>query len=87
MNPSHIGARINLAGLFAGQGKLAEAAAQLDRVLEIDPDNSDAHANLGTVLVARGDFTRASREFRAALRMDPRHPAALRGLQMVQGRR
>ena len=85
-NPTHLGARTNLAGALARTGRLNDAVRQLTLALETDPDNADVHANLGTILAVQGQDARAVREFREALRIDPRHAAALNGLRMIDGK-
>jgi tetratricopeptide (TPR) repeat protein len=41
-DPRNVGARINLAGLYARSGRRSEAIEELRRVLDIDPDNQKA---------------------------------------------
>jgi Flp pilus assembly protein TadD len=46
-------------------------------------DPASAHNNLGAVLMERGDYIGARREFETALGYNNRHPAALSNLQLV----
>jgi Flp pilus assembly protein TadD len=48
--------------------------------LEIDPSNTAAHFNLGTLLLARKDRAGAIRQFQDALRLEPEQPMALNDL-------
>ncbi len=57
-----------------------EAAGLFERMIVVDPENADAHANLGLTLTARGARNRAALAFREALRLDPDHAGARGGL-------
>ena len=48
--------------------------------LEIDPANSAAHFNLGTLLLSRKDYANAVRQFEESLRANPEQPMALNDL-------
>jgi tetratricopeptide (TPR) repeat protein len=56
---------------FARQGRLAEAAAQYQRALALDPGLAEAHNNLGNVRRAQGDLAGAIACFRRALVLRP----------------
>jgi len=43
------------------------------------------HYNLGELLQMQGDREGAGREYRAALRIDPRHAPARRAIEFLQG--
>lgn len=75
----------NLGAAFARQGKFAEGR-QFERLIATEPENADAHANLGVVLMARGERSAAAREFGEALRIDPNHARAQEGLRPTGGR-
>ena len=51
-------------------GHDAEAEEDFRAILRLDPKNASAHANLGSIAFRHGDFTQASKEFRAALDLD-----------------
>lgn len=70
-DPSAIEARRLLADLYVEQGKSAEARLQLQRVLELQPDDGPAHHALGLVLEAAGRAKEAQDHFRLALQQDP----------------
>jgi predicted O-linked N-acetylglucosamine transferase (SPINDLY family) len=52
-------------------GRWSEAQARYQAVLEQDPENVDAHYNLGRVLHAQGKFAQAIASFRQALELAP----------------
>ncbi len=52
-------------------GRLEEAEHELRHVLQLQPDNPYAHAELGTVLLARGDDNGAEQAFESALEVEP----------------
>jgi predicted aspartyl protease/Flp pilus assembly protein TadD len=53
------------------------------RAVAIDPSSARAHALVGTVLLATGDFQRAVEAFRAALKLRRNEAMAVAGLAMV----
>ena len=52
-------------------GRLDEAAAQLQKVVEIHPDNEVAQNNLGSVLLRMGRVDEAIGHFHSALKLQP----------------
>jgi len=48
-----------------------EAIAHYQKVLELRPENADAHANLGSVFLAKGRVRDAIAQYRDALRITP----------------
>ena len=52
-HPDFIAARLYLADALQAQGKLDEAAQEYRQALAIEPDNYDAHNNLGIILAGR----------------------------------
>ncbi len=59
------------------------AAAELERVLALDPGNADAWLELGNVLYLQGDAGRAETCYRRALALAPEWPAARLNLGRV----
>ena len=53
-----------------------EARAAYQRAIELDPDHSDAHVNLGRMLHEEGAPLAAQQHYRRALESDPAHPPA-----------
>ena len=49
---------------------------QFEAALRIDPDNPATHLNFGLSLEAVGRIDEAIDHFRAAVQVDPSHPAA-----------
>lgn len=52
-------------------GDTTRAEADWDAVLDIDPDNSDAHYNLGLTLAEQDNLVDAEEHFRSAIKSDP----------------
>jgi tetratricopeptide (TPR) repeat protein len=57
------------AALRSNQSAVAEK--EFREILRLDPKNASAHANLGVIAYTGKDYTRASQEFRAALKLQP----------------
>ena len=53
-----------------------KAQAAYERSIALNPDNADAHVNLGRLWQVRGDLKRAAGHYRLALQMVPRHQLA-----------
>jgi len=53
-----------------------EARAAYQRAIELDPNHSDAHVNLGRMLHEEGAPLAAQQHYRRALESDPSHPTA-----------
>jgi tetratricopeptide (TPR) repeat protein len=53
-----------------------EARAAYQRAIELDPNHSDAHVNLGRMLHEEGAPLAAQQHYRRALETDPSHPTA-----------
>jgi tetratricopeptide (TPR) repeat protein len=53
----------------AGQNDIA--VREFREVLQLDPHNAEAHANLGVIAYTGKDYARAAEEFRAALKLRP----------------
>lgn len=53
-----------------------KALAAYKRSIALNPDNADAHLNLGRLWQVRGDLKRAAGHYRLALQMTPRHQLA-----------
>ena len=66
------------------QGQLDLAARVAVRGLERHPHRADAHDLLARVVADQGDWQRAFDEWDAALRIQPKHVGALKGLGFVR---
>jgi len=62
-------------------GKLKEAEEVLHQAIKIEPFNADLHANLGLIYTKAGLTKRAHSCFQKALKIDPRHEKAQKGLE------
>jgi len=56
---------------FRQQHKLAEARAEFESALRLNPDNSKAHGNLGLIFAEQGILDQAESHFRSALGINP----------------
>ncbi|MBI4598223.1 MAG: tetratricopeptide repeat protein [Candidatus Omnitrophica bacterium] len=75
-----------LGAVLARQGRFEEAAAELQAVVRIAPNDPNAHYNLGNVYVEQGRLEDAIAEYRATLRLDPQHPQAKANLDLALAR-
>lgn len=55
----------------AKMGLWNEATMRWKRIIEIDPDNAQAHNNLGVAYESKGKFEAAHAEYKAAIGLDP----------------
>lgn len=70
-------AQLDLARGYMEENDFGQARRPLNRALEIDPRNVEAHVLLGVVNQAEGDQDLAEANFRSALRVSPDDPQAL----------
>ena len=69
---------MTMAWVHLNRGNSGEAIAAADRVLQLAPNWSFAHAARGLALLQQAQFLEASRSVRRALRLNPRAPTGLR---------
>ncbi|KAF0174609.1 MAG: Uncharacterized protein FD162_1047 [Rhodobacteraceae bacterium] len=74
--PQDIEAAIDHAAILVNLHRLPEAKAKLLHVLQTQPTNARAMGNLGNILLSEGDLAAATRQFEAALALNPRAPIA-----------
>jgi tetratricopeptide (TPR) repeat protein len=85
INPAREWAYSFLAAVFSrDDSKLSRTIALLHKSLAINPNNEATHDILGVVLLNKGDYQGAVREFTEALRIFPDYPDARQHLQLVQ---
>ncbi|HEV2915630.1 MAG TPA: aspartyl protease family protein [Pyrinomonadaceae bacterium] len=76
-------ARLGLSFTLYKKRVLVDAYDHAARVLAVDPLSSRAHALLGAVVLASGDFRLSVEEFRTALSLKDNEALAIAGLAMV----
>jgi Flp pilus assembly protein TadD len=81
--PQHLRARNNLALLLDAGGDHQGALAELDRALDMDPDETTLLTNRGAMLGAMGRYAAAERDLRRVLRVEPGNAEALFNLGVV----
>lgn len=69
-----------LAGVRLNQARQDEALAAIESALAIDPDNMNARAIRGMILLREGGFESAELDFQAVCDADPDHPLGSFGL-------
>jgi tetratricopeptide (TPR) repeat protein len=72
------------ASLLLAVGRVEEAGSDLDRALEIDPGDSDAHALKSVIAVTRNDKDNGLRLARRAVELDPTSSGGLIALSYAQ---
>lgn len=76
LDPHYVNARMHMVNLRIAQGRLADAQAEVDALLDIAPDNMPALGLLGLLAQLRGDAARAVALFRRVCELAPDHPNA-----------
>ncbi|NIV31809.1 MAG: tetratricopeptide repeat protein, partial [Anaerolineae bacterium] len=71
-----LGELLEAGGAHLEAGEYAEAVADLEAAVEIDPDSSEARFLLGQAYNRTGELLQAADEFRAVLDLDPDNAAA-----------
>ena len=66
----------DVAQLYLGQGRAAQAAAHLEESVRIDPRSAAAHFNVATALTVAGRIDEAIDQYREALRLEPGYALA-----------
>ena len=61
-------------------GKMKEAEEILLKAIKLEPFNADLHANLGLIYIKAGLKKKAQSSFQKALKIDPQHDKAKKGL-------
>jgi tetratricopeptide (TPR) repeat protein len=69
--PDNYLARNGLGLFYASQHRAADAIAEYQRAIAINPQYDDAYSNLGRALAGMGDYAAATPQFEAALRIRP----------------
>jgi predicted aspartyl protease/thioredoxin-like negative regulator of GroEL len=82
-DPKDVAARLGLSFALLKQRNLRDAYDHAARVIALDPTSARAHALLGSVLLASGDFRLSIEEFRTALTFKEDEALAIAGLSMI----
>lgn len=82
-NPELAGPFANLALVLRGAGKHQEAAAQLERAVQLSPQRADLHNQLGVTYRFAGDFGKARAAYEQALALDANYAPAVLNLGIL----
>lgn len=80
INPKSESARINLGITYSDMGRTEDAIKELEKV----PNSSDAHTYLGNIYYKKGLFKEAKKEFKQALKLDPKNDVARDNLKAAK---
>jgi predicted aspartyl protease/Tfp pilus assembly protein PilF len=76
-------ARLGLSHALLKERRLQDSFDHAARAIATDPLSAKAHALLGTVVLATGDFRLSVEEFRTAISLNPDEAMAITGLAMI----
>jgi tetratricopeptide (TPR) repeat protein len=82
-NPQNPEPRLKLADFLYDQKQYSKAIEWYERGLELDPNNVDAHTDLGTAYFYTGRPQDALREYNKSLAINPKHKATLLNMIVV----
>ena len=82
-NPQDAGLRTSLAGALGALGRYDEAWKLLDAVAKLDPLNPEAHHNRAVIYERQGHVKAAIREYKTALRYNPRYEPSRQALHRL----
>ena len=71
LDPSHLPARENLAGILASQGRFVDSEHHYRLAIEQDPEDAETRYLLAVVLAARADIDSALDQLERALQLKP----------------
>lgn len=69
--PGHVSGRIAFGSFLSDTGREAEARVQLEKALELDPNNAVIHNNLAGIYGHRGPVTNAFVHYEKAIALEP----------------
>lgn len=76
LDPHYVNARLHMVNLRVAQGRLDDAQAELDAMLDIAPDSMPATAMSGLLAMMRHDPDAALARYERVLALAPQHPNA-----------
>ena len=76
-NPEDVDTWYLLSCIHGMQGNMDEAGRCCRRAIALRPDHSEAHVNLGNVLLSQGKLDEAIQHYRTAIRINPHNAGAL----------
>jgi tetratricopeptide (TPR) repeat protein/predicted aspartyl protease len=82
-NEAEFEAHLGLSKTLLKQRRLQESFEHAARVIAANPLSAEAHAVLGSAILATGDFRLSLEEFRTALNIDDDQALAVAGLAMI----
>ena len=83
MNPALAAAHYNMGLVLRRYNRRAEARAEFETTLRLDPKNYKAHGNLGFIFFEESDLAAAQNHFETAIRLNPDEPLLREGLERV----
>lgn len=69
--------------LYQSKGQNAQAIAEYEKAIAMNPSNVKAHYNLGILYKWRGDYEKAAREYQETIRLDPHFAKAYYNLGII----
>ena len=85
LDPQYANARMHMANLRIGQGRLDDAQLEIDALLDIAPESLAALGGAGLLAMLRGDKAKAVAYYERACAAAPDHPNAHASLAAAQG--
>jgi len=85
LDPQYGNARAHMVNLRIAQGRLDDAQAELDAILDIQPDSISANALGGVLAMVHGDAAAALALYERLCTLAPDHPNAHASLAAAQG--
>ena len=80
LDPQYVNSRAHIVNLRIGQGRLDDAAAEIEAMLDVAPASLAAHGLSAVLALHRGDAARAVQTYRRLCESEPDHPGCLTSL-------